>query len=147
VAQCSVSYNRLKGTLRGIHFQRRPYQEAKLVRPTAGAIYDVIVDLRPASPSFLQYFGVELSSSNRRMVYVPEGCAHAFQTLEDSTEVLYQISEFYTPDASSGVRWNDAAFAIRWPLEVTVISKRDAEYPDFQDAGDLRLQPVLQESR
>lgn len=129
--QCSISFNKKRGTLRGMHYQVKPHEEHKLVRCTRGAIYDVIIDLRPKSPTFKQWIAVELSAANRRMLYVPAGFAHGFQTLEDETEVLYQISEFYNPNHSAGVRWNDPAFGIRWPLEVRVISLKDQEYRDF----------------
>jgi dTDP-4-dehydrorhamnose 3,5-epimerase len=131
LAQCSVSFNRKRGTLRGMHYQRAPHQEAKLVRCTAGAIYDVIVDLRHDSPTFAQWMGVELTDTNRRMLYIPEDFAHGFQTLEDNTEVFYQISEFYEPDSAAGVRWDDPAFGIQWPTAERIISARDATYPDF----------------
>lgn len=133
VEQCSISYNRRKGTVRGMHYQRSPHAETKLVRCTQGAVYDVVIDLRPASPSFRQWFAAELTAHNHRMLYVPEGLAHGFQTLEDDTEVSYQISEAWQPGAAAGVRWNDPAFAIRWPLEVTVIAERDRTYPDFSE--------------
>jgi dTDP-4-dehydrorhamnose 3,5-epimerase len=145
LAQCSVSFNRRKGTLRGMHFQRAPHREAKLVRCTAGAIYDAIIDLRPASPTFLRHAGVELTAENRRALYVPEGFAHGFQTLADGTEVFYQMSEPYAPQAAAGVRWDDAAFGVRWPLRVSVIAKRDEEYPDFRGADDPRVRPVAAE--
>jgi dTDP-4-dehydrorhamnose 3,5-epimerase len=131
VAQCNISFNVKKGTLRGMHFQITPHEEAKLVRCTRGAIYDVIVDVRPNSPTITQHVGVTLSAGNRKMLYVPEGCAHGFLTLEDDTEVSYQISEFYAPDHARGYRWNDPAFRIPWPAEVLVISDRDRQYPDF----------------
>jgi dTDP-4-dehydrorhamnose 3,5-epimerase len=130
LAQCSISYNRQRGTLRGMHFQAAPFEEAKLVRCTSGALFDVAVDLRPGSPTLGEWFGVELSARNRRALYVPEGCAHGFLTLEDRCEVHYQISERYVPEASRGVRWNDPAFAISWPGEVAVINERDGSYPD-----------------
>ena len=133
VAQCSLSYNRQRGTLRGLHYQIVPRPEAKLVRCTAGSIFDVIVDLRPSSPTYCQWVGVELSGRGRRgMLYVPEGFAHGFQTLEDDTEVVYQISEFHSPDYARGVRWNDPAFAIQWPEDRRVISDRDRSFPDFK---------------
>jgi dTDP-4-dehydrorhamnose 3,5-epimerase len=132
VVQCNVSFNRRRGTVRGLHYQRAPHGEAKLVRCTAGALYDVIVDLRPDSPTMQRHFAIELSARNRRMLYIPEGCAHGFQTLEDGTEVFYQMSAPYTADATAGVRWNDPAFGIEWPLEVTVISERDRSYPDVR---------------
>jgi dTDP-4-dehydrorhamnose 3,5-epimerase len=130
LAQCSISYNRVRGTLRGMHFQAAPYEEAKLVRCTSGALFDVAVDLRSGSPTLGEWFGAELSARNRRALYVPEGCAHGFLTLEDGCEVHYQISERYVPDASRGVRWNDPAFAISWPGEVVAINERDHSYPD-----------------
>lgn len=140
VAQCSISFNPLAGTLRGLHFQRPPFQEAKLVRCTSGAIYDVAVDLRPGSPTFGRHLGVELDARNRAMLYIPEGCAHGYQTLEDDTEVFYQMSAPYAAHAQTGVRWDDPAFGIRWPREVRVISPRDQDQPDFSGAGDPRIQ-------
>jgi dTDP-4-dehydrorhamnose 3,5-epimerase len=131
LVQCNISYNRKKGTLRGMHFQVAPYQEAKLIRCTAGAIYDVAIDLRPQSPTFLRHFGISLSAQASNMLYVPEGFAHGFLTLADDSEVFYQMSEFYAPDYGRGVRWNDPAFGIHWPAEVVVISGRDANYPEF----------------
>jgi dTDP-4-dehydrorhamnose 3,5-epimerase len=132
LSQCSVSFNKEKGTLRGLHYQDVPFPEAKLVRCTKGAIYDVIVDLRPDSATFKHHHGATLSAENHSMLYVPEGCAHGFLTLSGNTEVFYQISEFYVPELSRGVRWNDAAFGIAWPAEVLVISGRDNTYPDFK---------------
>jgi dTDP-4-dehydrorhamnose 3,5-epimerase len=132
VVQCNVSFNTRKGTLRGMHYQMAPYPETKIVRCTHGAIYDVAVDLRSQSPTFKQWFAMVLSAVNRRMLYIPEGCAHGFLTLEDQTEILYQMSEFYHPDAACGVRWNDPAFQIAWPAKVEVISTRDRSYPDFE---------------
>ena len=131
LAQCNISYNRHAGTLRGMHFQAAPFEEAKLVRCTRGAIHDVIIDLRPDSPTFMQHVGVQLTPDARNMLYVPEGFAHGFLTLEDHTEVFYQMSEFYVPGAARGFRWDDPAFAIDWPAPVRVISERDAAYPDF----------------
>src|SRR4029077_9342907 len=131
-AQCSVSFNTLRGTLRGMHYQTAPYAETKLVRCTRGAIYDVVVDLRPNSATFRNWIAVPLTAENHRMVYVPEGCAHGFLTLEHQTEVFYQMTEFYNPESARGVRWNDPAFRIDWPEEVQVISERDRTYPDFQ---------------
>ena len=138
LAQCSISFNRARGTLRGLHYQAAPHEEAKLVRCTAGAIFDVAVDLRPGSPTLRDWFGVELSAENRLALYIPEGCAHGFLTLADDSEVHYQISQAYVPDAGRGARWDDPAFAIRWPGEVVVINDRDASYPDF------RLEPARQ---
>jgi dTDP-4-dehydrorhamnose 3,5-epimerase len=132
LAQCSVSYNRRKGTLRGMHYQIAPHQEEKIVRCTQGALWDVTLDLRPESPTFKQWVGYELSADNRAQVYIPAGCAHGFQTLEDNTEALYMISEFYSPESARGVRWDDPAFSITWPAaERRIISARDAGYPDF----------------
>ena len=131
LAQCNISYNRHAGTLRGMHFQASPFEEAKLVRCTRGAIHDVIIDLRPDSPTFMRHVGVLLTPDERNMLYVPEGFAHGFLTLEEHTEVFYQMSEFYVPGAARGFRWDDPAFAIDWPAPVSVISARDAAYPDF----------------
>jgi dTDP-4-dehydrorhamnose 3,5-epimerase len=132
LAQCSISFNRACGTLRGLHYQAPPHEEAKLVRCTAGAIFDVAVDLRPDSSTFRDWFGIELSAENRLALYVPEGCAHGFLTLADDSEVHYQISQDYVPDAGRGFRWDDPAFAIRWPREVVVINDRDRSYADFR---------------
>lgn len=131
LAQCSISFNRKRGTLRGMHYQVPPYEEARLVRCTMGAIYDVALDLHPASPAFKQWTAVELTADNRHMLYIPEGFAHGFQTLKDNTEVLYQMSEFYHPECARGVRWNDPAFGIVWPNDIIVISDKDREYQDF----------------
>ena len=131
LVQCNISYNHTKGTLRGMHFQAAPHEEAKLVRCTRGAIYDVALDLRPASPTHTRWLGVELTAENYRMLYVPEGFAHGFQTLEEKSEIFYQMSEFYAPEAARGVRWNDPAFGIEWPLPNPTMSARDASYPDF----------------
>ncbi|MCS6927204.1 MAG: dTDP-4-dehydrorhamnose 3,5-epimerase [Candidatus Binatia bacterium] len=131
LVQCNISFNRRRGTLRGMHYQVAPHEEAKLVRCTRGAIYDVIIDLRPESPTFTQWLAVELSAENYRMLYIPEGFAHGFQTLEDNTEVFYQMSEFYAPECARGIRWNDPAFAIVWPPAERIISPRDQHYPDF----------------
>lgn len=134
LVQCSVSVNTRKGTLRGIHYQTAPYSEIKLVRCTKGAIYDVIVDLRPTSPTFKKWIGVMLTAANRQAIYVPEECGHGFLTLEDETEVFYQMSEFYHPELARGVRWDDSSFQIVWPGEVEVISERDRSYADFEEA-------------
>ena len=131
LVQCNLSGNARAGTLRGLHYQVAPYEEAKLVSCLRGAICDVIVDLRPDSPTFRAWLAVELTAANRRMLYISEGFAHGFQTLEDDTEVCYQMSEFYAPEAARGLRWNDPAFGIRWPLPVKIISERDRNYEDF----------------
>lgn len=131
VVQCNISFNKTRGTLRGMHFQQAPYSEVRLVRCTRGAIHDVIIDLRRNSSTFKQSFSIELNSDNGKMVYVPQGCAHGFLTLTDNTEVFYQMSEFYHPESSSGVRYNDPAFGIVWPEEVKVISEKDMQFRDF----------------
>ncbi len=131
VAQCNVSFNRERGTLRGMHFQAAPHEEAKLVRCTMGAVYDVIVDLRSESPTFRRWYGVELSAENRLALYIPEGMAHGFLTLTDDAEVFYQMAEYFHPESARGVRYDDPAFGIVWPEPVRVISDRDRGYPDF----------------
>ena len=131
IAQCSISYNRVKGTLRGMHYQVPPFEEDKLVRCTRGSIYDVIIDLHTDSKSFGKHFGVTLSAENRTMLQIPKGFAHGFLTLEDDTEIFYQMSEFYAPDCARGIRWNDPSFAIVWPGEVRILSGKDQSYPDF----------------
>lgn len=131
-AQSNISFNWKKGTLRGMHFQVAPHEEVKLVRCTRGAIYDVIIDLRPNSPTYKQWIGVELTATNHRMLYVPKGFAHGYQTLENDSEVFYQASEFYAPECERGIRWNDPAFGIDWPdAETRVISSKDAHWPDY----------------
>jgi dTDP-4-dehydrorhamnose 3,5-epimerase len=132
LAQASVSFSKEMGTLRGMHYQAPPHEEVKLVRCTMGAIYDVIIDLRNESPTFRQWEAFELSAENRLILYVPEGFAHGFITLENETEVGYHISEFYAPAQARGVRWNDPAFSIQWPMEPRVISPRDMDYSDFR---------------
>lgn len=132
VVQCNIAYNKKKGTMRGMHFQNAPHAEAKLVRCTRGAIQDVVLDLRPGSPTFKQWVSAELTEDNHKMLYIPEGCAHGYQTLSETAEVLYQVSQFYAPDSASGVRHNDPAFGIKWPLEVTSISEIDKKWPDFK---------------
>lgn len=134
IAQCSVSFNHRRGTLRGLHFQVEPHAEVKLVRVTRGAVWDVIVDLRPGSPTFKRCFAVVLSAEAGNQLYIPKGMAHGFQTLEDATEVTYQISAFYAPEAARGYRWDDPAFAIPWPEPVAVISEKDRNLPLF-DGG------------
>jgi dTDP-4-dehydrorhamnose 3,5-epimerase len=129
--QCNISYNKSKGTMRGMHYQAAPFEEAKLVRCTMGAICDVIIDLRPDSVTFKKWTAVELSSENRRMLYIPGGFAHGFLTLQDNTEIFYQMSEFYAPTYARGLRWNDPAFGILWPTDIAVISDQDQNYPNF----------------
>ena len=131
LVQCSISFSKKKGTLRGMHYQLPPYEEAKLVRCTLGAIYDVIIDLRPGSQTFKQYFGEILTAENRKILYVPEGFAHGFLTLEDDSEVFYQMSEFYSAEHARGVRWDDQAFGIAWPLAPSTMSDKDGTCPDF----------------
>lgn len=131
VVQCNVSFNKCKGTLRGMHFQAAPFAEAKLVRCTSGSIYDVIIDLRPSSPMFKRHYALELSAKNGKMLYIPEEFAHGFQTLEDDTEVFYQMSQTFSPEHARGVRWNDPAFGIEWPEDERIILERDRNYPDF----------------
>jgi dTDP-4-dehydrorhamnose 3,5-epimerase len=133
VAQCSVSFNHRRGTLRGLHFQVAPHEEVKLVRVTRGAIWDVIVDVRPDSPAFKQHFSIVLSAEEGNQLYIPKGMAHGFQTLEDATEVFYQISEPHAPESARGYRWDDPAFAIPWPEPVTVISEKDRQLPFFSN--------------
>jgi dTDP-4-dehydrorhamnose 3,5-epimerase len=132
--ECNISFNRRRGTLRGMHFQNAPHAQAKLLRATAGAIYDVIIDLRPDSRTFREWIGVELTAENRRMLYVPTGFAHGFQTLVDDTEVFYHVSDVFAPECAGGVRWDDPAFSIEWPDNdgaERIIIARDREYPDF----------------
>jgi dTDP-4-dehydrorhamnose 3,5-epimerase len=129
VEQCSLSYNRKRGTLRGMHYQKAPAAEAKLVRCIRGSIFDVAVDLRPDSPAFLRWFAAELTSANRLAMYVPEGCAHGFLSLEDDCEIFYLSSRRYTPALADGFRYDDPAIGIRWPASVTVISPKDVSWP------------------
>ncbi|HDO26482.1 MAG TPA: dTDP-4-dehydrorhamnose 3,5-epimerase [Bacteroidetes bacterium] len=133
IVQANTSLNLKKGTLRGMHFQKSPYEEAKLVRCIRGAIYDVIVDLRTGSPTFKQWFGVELTADNYKMLFIPEHFAHGFITLEDNSEITYMMSQFYKPGYDAGFRWNDPAFNINWPVEVAVISEKDNNHPDFNE--------------
>lgn len=132
LAQCSISFNRKKGTLRGLHFQVAPAEQPKLVRCTMGAIYDVIVDVRAESATFRQWLAVELTEDNRQMLFIPQGFAHGFQTLCDDTEVFYQMGASFAPEHQRGFRWNDPSFGVAWPLGVTVISDRDANYPNCE---------------
>jgi dTDP-4-dehydrorhamnose 3,5-epimerase len=135
LVQCSVSYNVHRGTLRGMHWQAPPYAEVKIVRCTRGAIWDAIIDLRPESPTYMRHLEVELTADSGRALYVPEGMAHGFVTLADASEVLYQMSEFHDPASARGIRWNDPAFAIGWPLSNPILHPRDAAYPDFMTEG------------
>jgi len=132
VVQCNLSFNPKQGTMRGLHYQVQPAAEVKLVRCTRGAVFDVIVDVRPGSTTYLKWFGVELTSDSRTMIYVPEGYAHGYLSLVDNSEVFYQVSDFYSPGHERGARWNDPTFAIRWPAEPKVISIKDRTYPDFK---------------
>jgi dTDP-4-dehydrorhamnose 3,5-epimerase len=132
LVQVNISYNKKCGTLRGMHYQLKPFQESKLVRCVRGAIYDVIIDLRQSSSTYQQWLGVQLTADNYKMLYVPEGFAHGFQTLEDNTEVTYQVSEFYAPQFEGGVRYDDPAFGIFWPVDVQVISDKDRNWPDYK---------------
>ena len=138
IVQCNISYNKKKGILRGMHYQTAPHQEAKIVSCTKGSVFDVIIDLRPDSPTYCQWFAVELTAhcspltANYKMLYIPEGFAHGFQTLEDETVVYYQMSEFYHPECARGVRFDDPAFGIEWPLTINAISEKDMRYPDFK---------------
>ena len=131
LVETNISFNRKAGTLRGMHLQIAPHAQAKLVRCTAGAIYDVIIDLRPESTTFKQWIAIELSAANRRQLYIPEGFAHGFQTLVENTEVLYQMAAPYVAESARGVRWNDPAFGIAWPLPPVALSDSDQSYPDF----------------
>jgi dTDP-4-dehydrorhamnose 3,5-epimerase len=131
LVQANISFNEKRATLRGMHYQISPYEETKVVRCTRGSVYDVIVDLRPDSSTHKQWLGVKLTGDDHRMLYVPKGFAHGYLTLEDDTEVFYHVSEFYTPEAERGVRYNDPRFAINWPLEVQVISDKDKNWPDY----------------
>jgi dTDP-4-dehydrorhamnose 3,5-epimerase len=133
LVQGNLSFNQAAGTLRGMHFQRPPHEEAKLIRCTRGAIYDVAVDLRPDSPAFKRWIGLDVTAENRRALYVPEGCAHGYQTLVDATETFYLVSAAYAPDSEGGVRWDDPAFGIEWPhAEPRVLSPKDASWPEFE---------------
>ena len=131
IKQSNLSFNKDKGTLRGMHFQQEPFAEAKLVKCISGSIYDIIVDLRKESQTYKQWLGMELSSINRKMLYIPKGFAHGFQTLEDNVEVFYQMFEKYAPGFSSGVKWNDVSLSIKWPIPISVISEKDKSYPDM----------------
>jgi len=129
--QANITFSPKKGTLRGLHYQIAPHEEIKLVRCTRGAIYDVIIDLRPESPTYKQWLGTELTADNRKMIYIPGGFAHGYQILMDDTEVFYQVGQFYAPEYERGIRWDDPAFGIEWPLEIQVISDKDKNWPDY----------------
>ncbi len=131
IVQVNIGFNIQKGTLRGIHYQAAPYEETKLVRCTSGAIYDVVVDLRPDSPTHKQWMGVELTAENYKMLYIPEGCGHGYQTLVDNTEIQYLTSQFYCREAARGVRFDDPAFGIRWPLPIHIISEQDQNWSNY----------------
>ena len=137
LVQSNVGFSYHKGTLRGLHFQKSPHAEVKIVRCTKGAVYDVIVDLRPESSSYKSWFGVELSEENCRMIYVPEGFAQGYVTLADNTEIYYHTSEFYNPGSAFGVRYNDPEFGIMWPIDIAVISQQDKEWPDYSSRSQL----------
>jgi dTDP-4-dehydrorhamnose 3,5-epimerase len=130
--QANLSFNKKRGTLRGLHYQTEPHQEAKLIRCTRGGIYDVVLDVRNGSPTFGRWISVELSHDNYRLLFIPGGCATGYQTLADDTEVAYQVSEFYTPSAERGIRYNDRTFAIKWPIEPTIISEKDLSWADYK---------------
>lgn len=136
MVQSSLSETRRRGTLRGLHYQAAPSREAKVVRCLRGAIFDVALDLRPDSATYLRHHGAELSEQNGRALYIPHGCAHGFQTLEDDTLVLYFMMDYYRPELGRGVRWDDPAFGIRWPIEDPILTGRDRDYPDFRPTGD-----------
>ena len=131
IKQCNISYNKRKGTIRGLHYQASPYEEAKLVRCTKGKAFEILLDLRPDSETYLKWVGVEISAENHKMLYVSGGIALGFQTLEDDTELFYQMSEKYMPDFSRGIRWDDPSIGISWPLKPTIISKRDLSFPNI----------------
>lgn len=133
VVQANTSFSHHKGTLRGMHYQKHPFEETKLIRCTKGAIYDVVIDLRPDSSTYRNWFGIELSENNYKMLYVPEKFAHGFITLQDNCEVSYLVTQFYTPGSEAGLRWNDPQFGITWPLEVKVISEKDNNFPNFEE--------------
>jgi dTDP-4-dehydrorhamnose 3,5-epimerase len=135
--QCSISFNKKRGTLRGLHYQEAPHQEAKLVRCTRGGIYDVTVDIRRESPTFGTWVAVELTAENGKQLFIPKGCAHGFQTMLDDTEVHYQISECYCPEAARGIRWDDPRLTIPWPIRQRIVSRRDSAFPDFDGIARL----------
>ena len=131
LVQCNVSFSKKCGTLRGMHYQKKPFEESKVIRCIKGKIFDVIIDLRVSSSTFKKWVGVELTEKNYKMLYVPEGFAHGFQTLEDNSEIIYQVSEFYTPNSELGIHWNDPAFNITWPIEEKIITEKDNSWKSF----------------
>jgi len=131
VCQANISYNKVAGTLRGMHYQKSPFQETKFIRCIRGSIYDVVIDLRKDSPTYCQSFGVELNDKNRTALLVPKDFAHGFVTLQDDTEVMYMVSQSYVPNAEEGIRWNDPLFSLDWPIEPVVVSSKDSSWPDF----------------
>lgn len=133
IAQCNTSFNNKKGTLRGMHYQIHPHEEIKLVRCTRGSMFDVVIDLRKNSSTYKLWFGITLSANNRFALYIPKGFAHGFVTLEDNTEVLYQMSDFFQPNSAKGVRWNDESFKIDWPVDISIISNKDKSYSNFEE--------------
>jgi len=133
VMQANISYNKLAGTLRGMHYQRSPYQETKFIRCISGSIYDVVIDLRKDSPTYRQSFGIELNDENRTALFVPKDCAHGFVTLKDNAEVIYLVSQSYVPDAEQGIRWDDTQFSIDWPVTPVVVSPKDASWDNYSD--------------
>lgn len=136
VVQANVSFNKAKGTVRGMHFQSAPHEEVKIVRCTRGSMYDVIVDLRPESPTYCQWFGIELSADNYRMLYIPKRFGHGYQTLEDDVDLMYMVSSSFAPEHATGVRHDDPAFGITWPLSITMINEKDRSWPAFVPGGD-----------
>jgi len=133
LVQCNISFSKKKGTLRGLHYQISPYEETKLIRCTKGKIFDVIIDLRPNSSTYKKWESFELSEQNHKLLYVPMGFAHGFESLEDNTEIFYQVSQFYIPNSEKGIHWNDPLFNIRWPIDVQVITKKDDSWEPFKD--------------
>jgi dTDP-4-dehydrorhamnose 3,5-epimerase len=131
LVQCNVSFSKKCGTLRGMHYQKKPFEESKVIRCIKGKIFDVIIDLRASSSTFKKWVGVELTEKNYKMLYVPEGFAHGFQTLEDNSEIIYQVSEFYTPNSELGIHWNDPAFNITWPIEEKITTEKDNSWKSF----------------
>ena len=131
LVQCNTSFNKKRGTLRGMHYQAIPHEEAKLIRCTMGAIYDVIIDIRKESKTYMQWIACELTAENRKMLYVPEGFAHGFQTLEDNSEVFYQMSEYYYPEYAKGIRWDDPILGLKWPCENIILSNNDRGFKNF----------------